>query len=280
METTGRLTAVCQFTFCAACVATVNRCIFPLRSEQKGKEQTVFLKATGTKVSEPKPTADLTTCALLCESFPHRGPPSMPLPPQGSCAIITSALSCFVIRWHTVLQLIGGCHMTRKSDVCMWDKPGSKSISFILNHLFVFNNENTIIGTTSLAIICLWSTAQCLLADYFHTDSSKWVCLCDCVLQGSRLCFVTSFEADTEFQVKNCDSFAGYFIIRCGVRSTAFIFSLFLVCDMNSSESRCLSLNCRNVWSQTAQSPGPSWDSLVHWNDSFNDIYIRLIQRG
>lgn len=63
------------------------------------------------------------------------------------------------------------------------------------------------------------------------------------------------------------------FVIRCGVRSTAFIFSLFLICDMNSSESCCLPLNCRNVWSQTAQSPGPSWDSLVHWNDSFNGIY-------
>lgn len=82
METMDRLAAVCQFTFCAACVAMVNRCIFPLRSEQKVNEQTVFLKATGTKVSEPKPAANLTTCALLCEGFPL----SMPLPPTGKLA--------------------------------------------------------------------------------------------------------------------------------------------------------------------------------------------------
>lgn len=37
-----RRNTTCQFTFWAACVATVNRCTFSERGEQKGKEQTVY----------------------------------------------------------------------------------------------------------------------------------------------------------------------------------------------------------------------------------------------
>lgn len=122
------------------------------------------------------------------------------------------------------------------------------------------------IGTTSFAIICSRSTAKYLLSLFILTTQNEFICVTVCC-RGAGCAL---WHLLKQSQVKNCVSFAGYFVIRCGIRSTAFIFSLFLVCDMNSSESCCLSLNCRNVWSQTAQSPGPSWDLLVHWNDSFN----------